>query len=712
MMARKINMELGRDFFIYGLSFLLLLEWLLPLPEISDTGFMPMIFFITVLFFIVTFLQLPIWLSLLIKAFIIGYGICIVFWDGAFFSLEWLFAFLMEIERNIELMFNGQWYALTDIFRSFLFFVLLAIMSYLLYYWTIQVRRIMLFLFFTIVYVAVIDTFTVYDATYAMIRTFVIGFLLLGLVTIYRRIESENSKARARFMPIRLATLLIMMIVTGGVFGFLSPKFEPQWADPVPFMKAAIGMNDGGNAIGDRKIGYGDNDEHLGGGFLDDDTPVFYAAATKDHYWRGETKDFYTGKGWEATTPFVEGQEPFTTNAGDVYEAEIVFADGVARFSHLFYPGRLLTEDKIMDISLAVDFYSSKARTLLDTSPVNLSHYYYEYTLPKYNVETLRESGENDPDYVQNYYTQLPEVPDRVHELAAELVEDFENRYDKVKAVEAYLTSSKFKYETKNVPVPEEEEDYVDQFLFESQRGYCDNFSTAMIVLLRTQNIPARWAKGFTQGEVIEALDEKRHIYQVTNSNAHSWVEVYFPNAGWIPFEPTRGFDQAYDVIEHTINRTNLEENKAEEEKDDELAAEEEKEDAFNGGSFFSNRMKGNSMWLLVVVLVSVLIFVMLRSKKAAYYFTLKRFQNRQDEAAFIPAYEQLLWLLNYIGYGRKNGETLREYATRIDEHFSGEEMGRLTNEYEQILYGSKPFHTSWAKHKQNWEQILYKIKS
>ena len=59
-----------------------------------------------------------------------------------------------------------------------------------------------------------------------------------------------------------------------------------------------------------------------------------------------------------------------------------------------------------------------------------------------------------------------------------------------------------------NVAVPGENEDYVDQFLFDTKRGYCDNFSTSMAVLLRTLGIPTRWVKGYTGGEFLKYSEE------------------------------------------------------------------------------------------------------------------------------------------------------------------------------------------------------------
>src|SRR5699024_12010235 len=90
----------------------------------------------------------------------------------------------------------------------------------------------------------------------------------------------------------------------------------------------------------------------------------------------------------------------------------------------------------------------------------------------------------------------------------------------------------------------------LDQFLFDSKVGYCDNYSTSMVIMLRSLDIPARWAKGFTSGEVIQngETTDDYDIYEVTNANTHSWAEVYVPGAGWGPFEPTQGFSNMGNV--------------------------------------------------------------------------------------------------------------------------------------------------------------------
>ena len=145
-------------------------------------------------------------------------------------------------------------------------------------------------------------------------------------------------------------------------------------------------------------------------------------------------------------------------------------------------------------------------------------------------------------------YLQLPDtLPARVGELAESITASHESVYDKVKAIERYYGRNGFVYDQKNVKVPGEDEDYVDQFLFDTKRGYCDNYSTSMVVMLRTLDIPARWVKGFAPGEAARNENGER-IYQVTNEEAHSWVEAYMPGIGWLPFEPTIGFNGSTSI--------------------------------------------------------------------------------------------------------------------------------------------------------------------
>ncbi|WP_062052544.1 transglutaminaseTgpA domain-containing protein [Bacillus sp. JCM 19034] len=723
MRSSKKQLDLSRDFLLYGLSFLLLMEWLIPLPYVTDTGYIHVFVLCTAVFFFITLLQLPVIVSVGLKSLVVLYGLYLVFFQVEFLSLEWVSLILEEVVLNVGYMLSGSWHALTDLFRSLLFFVLLAIMSYLLFYWIIYARRVLFFLIFTVTYIAVIDTFTLYDATFAIVRTFFVGFLLLGLVTMYRFIEQERLHSASKLLPARLGVVLLFILVVGGFLGMLFPKPEPQWADPVPFVRAAIGL-EANDPV--RRIGYGDYDEQLGGGFVDDNSTIFYAATSQEHYWRGETKDYYTGRGWETTTP-AEMKHPLyrTDREGfltvELQESEIVFEDE-SDFDHLFYPGEfahLLNHDTI---NVTVDGYTERANTFHGDDPIALSRYRFEYVYPSFHIDGLRSSNEADPDFIVDYYTQIPDtLPDRIKELAEEIVAEEDSRYDKAKAIEQYFRLSDFTYETEDVPIPSNGQDYVDQFLFETRRGYCDNFSTSMIVMLRTLDIPARWVKGFTQGAEVEQLSHDRSVYEVTNSNAHSWVEVYFPEVGWVPFEPTQGFSNMYDFLEtyeeeapveeEEVTDATNEEEEIDEQENEEAEMEEEEQQSEESVASVQNWTIPGGKWILLGMLLIGTIILIMKMKKIVLYINIKWYE-KSTRLDFVSAFERLLRLLAVVGYKRQSGETLRVYAKRIDKQFDTDEMGEMTREYERILYGGKSEHSSWKQQKGHWVSFVKKMNS
>lgn len=124
--------------------------------------------------------------------------------------------------------------------------------------------------------------------------------------------------------------------------------------------------------------------------------------------------------------------------------------------------------------------------------------------------------------------------------LGQKLTSGQRNRSDAVQAVRTYL-GQHYSY-TLDTELPPQGADFVDNFLFERNDGYCNHFSSSMVVLLRSGGIPARWVKGYAPGRQSESNPSE---YIVEYADAHSWVEVYFPNEGWVPFEATPGFTSA-----------------------------------------------------------------------------------------------------------------------------------------------------------------------
>jgi transglutaminase-like putative cysteine protease len=147
--------------------------------------------------------------------------------------------------------------------------------------------------------------------------------------------------------------------------------------------------------------------------------------------------------------------------------------------------------------------------------------------------ESLRGAGTAYPSWVVPRYLQLPEtLPERVSSLAEQITAGLETPYDKAVAVESYLRQLPY---NEQIEGPAPGQDGVDYFLFEAQQGYCDYYASAMVVMLRSVGVPARYVRGFSQGAKVEGA------YHILERDGHAWPELFFPNYGWVEFEPTAG---------------------------------------------------------------------------------------------------------------------------------------------------------------------------
>jgi hypothetical protein len=146
----------------------------------------------------------------------------------------------------------------------------------------------------------------------------------------------------------------------------------------------------------------------------------------------------------------------------------------------------------------------------------------------------LRRAPTVYPDYIRQKYLQMPStLPQRVRDLAHRIAGTETNPYDIAEAVESYLRITYHYAPTVRAPPPGR--DPVDYFLFDAKEDFCEYFASSMTVLLREMGVPARFVEGYTTG----TLDPNTGKYVVKELDAHAWVEAYFPNYGWVEFEPT-----------------------------------------------------------------------------------------------------------------------------------------------------------------------------
>ncbi|HLW97309.1 MAG TPA: DUF3488 and transglutaminase-like domain-containing protein [Candidatus Acidoferrales bacterium] len=156
----------------------------------------------------------------------------------------------------------------------------------------------------------------------------------------------------------------------------------------------------------------------------------------------------------------------------------------------------------------------------------------------KQNLAALRAAGTEYPESMRATFLQIPELDPRVRDLALQATTGALNPYDKAVALQSYLRSH-FGYTLDLGSTPTR--DPLANFLFVRRAGHCEYFATAMTMMLRTLGIPARYINGFQTGQYNSVGGD----FIVRASDAHSWVEVYFPGQGWTTFDPTPSGDSA-----------------------------------------------------------------------------------------------------------------------------------------------------------------------
>jgi protein-glutamine gamma-glutamyltransferase len=255
-------------------------------------------------------------------------------------------------------------------------------------------------------------------------------------------------------------------------------------------------------------------------------------------HWRGRSYDNFDGTRWTRSRRLPPSSAPSAWYRdrwpGGVIEQKIFGSPLDVRVLFALHP--------------AVDIESDNGiQPLFDNAG---DFVYWGSTAPAYTVtsrttpppaEELRTAARGFTPS-SRHFLQLPTLPERIGRLADSLTVGLDNRYDKAMAIQSWLQS--FEY-TRDLPATASETS-LDYFLFERQAGHCEYFSTAMVVLLRSLGIQARNVNGFLGGQ----WSDFGNYLVVTQNEAHSWVEVWFPNYGWVTFDPTPAGAGSSELLE------------------------------------------------------------------------------------------------------------------------------------------------------------------
>jgi hypothetical protein len=259
-------------------------------------------------------------------------------------------------------------------------------------------------------------------------------------------------------------------------------------------------------------------------------------------YWRSLTYDDYFGFGWRSSDIMIrsydKGESALSSNSPyhKVIQQDFRMAKGESHF--LFAAGDIMSADDDFKIAYRpTPKYTEihNAHGDFFGASIDKASYRVQSLIPTVSERDLRSVEEEFPEWITERYLILPDsIPSRVFRLAEEITIADSTIYDKAKSLEQYLRS--FEY-TLEVEMPPLNRDMVDYFLFDLKKGYCDYYATSMVVMARSLGIPSRIAIGYYRG----SYDDVNRRYIVTEADAHSWVEVYVPDIGWVPFEPTAG---------------------------------------------------------------------------------------------------------------------------------------------------------------------------
>jgi hypothetical protein len=266
-------------------------------------------------------------------------------------------------------------------------------------------------------------------------------------------------------------------------------------------------------------------------------------------------------------------------------------------------------------------------------------------------------------------YLQLPSrFPDRVTDLAAEITASANTPYEKVALLQNYLQQN-FDY-TNNPDLSRKvSSDFVEGFLFDIREGYCDYFSTALVMMARSEGIPARWVKGYAPGQLSLNSDmqaprqpgaEIETTYTVTNADAHSWAEVYFGEYGWIPVEATPGFDMPLLTEQPDVQPVD----EPEEQPEEEPVKEEEQTPAPEQAS---SSIPAFVIWAAGAIIVLWVAYMFWRNRLSLRFFVLRLRTGGPltPEQKVVAETERWIRYAKRKGLTRSGDETLRESVTR-----------------------------------------------
>jgi transglutaminase-like putative cysteine protease len=442
------------------------------------------------------------------------------------------------------------------------------------------------------------------------------------------------------------------------------------------------------------------------------DTPVADVEAESGRYWRVMVFHEYAGDGWRSTDPdnlLVEAHEQTLAYPGYELRSELTqtvrLHQSLSLNQALIAAGQPLTTSLPMRASVSFitrqeDMARPPDASNFPTVPGDPSILFPRVALntgDSYGVlssvtradeESLRLAGTGYPDWVVPRYLQLPDsLPQRVVSLAQEITEGIDNPYDQAKAIERYLRQIPYNLQIEG---PQPDQDGVDYFLFDVQEGYCDYYASSMVVMLRAVGVPARYVRGYIR------LIKTDGVYGILESDGHAWPEVYFPDYGWVEFEPTGGrpalarrrSQDPADRPEPQRDRPGIE------------GIEDEMIDAEVDPANFGATLQGASLFERLGVWLWVILGGVVLALAAITAFRVYRSHQTQGLSAAERVYFDLVsWVRYLLRIEPLDHQTPYEYARVVGDHVPHGRYAveRIAGYYVEERFGAKEVSAAYA---------------
>ena len=357
-----------------------------------------------------------------------------------------------------------------------------------------------------------------------------LGTLLLFLVVHRAGLESEGtswfasrSRGGAGALLQGAAWLGLAAVVAAVVVG---PRLPGASAD------AVLAWRDSAQSGGDGRRTTVSPLVDIRGRLVDQSaSEVFTVKANNRAYWRLTSLDTFDGQIWSSDRSYEQiGERVPAGGAGRVHSRPVEQTFTIRSLSSIWLPAayRPVQVEGIDDVSYNADLGS------LITGEDTTDGFTYRVVsaVPDLTGEDLEGGGAPLAD--RQRFVALPAVPERVRAEARLATTGASTPYERALALQSYFRQSNFVYDLNASPGHDEQA--LENFLFRTRRGYCEQFAGAYAVLARSIGLPTRVAVGFTPGET-----DDKGVYHVRGLNAHAWPEVYLAGSGWVAFEPTPG---------------------------------------------------------------------------------------------------------------------------------------------------------------------------